>query len=598
MEQLRTFLEAVKKHHFWILCGLACVVAFVMMMVSSNKLLSAYEQKKSTISGIDQRVGGLINGELPNDKWVEATRKKTEEFRQDVYAAWTKLYSQQKKAVYVWPPELGAEFVKAFSNDAPKATIDRDKIDEFSQYYQNFVTTTLLPGLAKTVDAEWVGGAENAANQGVAPGPGRHPPRAGAPQVQHNPGAAGAEDHAVVWDPDDQQRLFNAYTWEEPPSEMQIRYAQEEMWVMKAMFDAIHRANGPVKNPGDAIVRVIQEASVGIDADTATPLGEGTGRIVHLRPALPANPQVGGAPALDASAPTAPAFDPRQARRGRGRDPSAPGPRGGRSRGGAPSPYNGPVGSSGFQGVDGQTASADPNEKLKNFRYVDPKGKPLAAAELANVANFEYRLMAFKLVVACDEARFPVLVSELANSPLPLEVREVRVNVEKEDAAARGGPVRRDRRGPQASPAAQGDVLHNATIEIWGMAYLINRPDPAKLHMPDTTTPADAKAAADGAASKADQAKPAGAGTATDGAPPGATRDNVGGAATSTTGAAKPATAADAVTRAAAPTTTPAPDQNGASDKSTTATEKTGPADKTAPPADKSTAPADQQPPK
>jgi hypothetical protein len=137
---------------------------------------------------------------------------------------------------------------------------------------------------------------------------------------------------------------------------------------------------------------------------------------------------------------------------------------------------------------------------LKQGRYVDGKGKPLSAEDLvSSTAPPEYRLMAFKLVLECDEARFPTIVAELANSVMPLEVREVRINAARDSNAQvpgrRGG---RDPGRPLAGPVGgqpnAGAVLHNATVEIWGIAYLVNPPDPKKVGLSESSVIAPAAA--------------------------------------------------------------------------------------------------------
>ena len=475
MDQIKTFLAVVKKHHFWILCGLACFVGLGMVYGATNKLSKAYDTKKSEISGVDQQISAHTSSpDHPNDTWVKAVQGKTESYRKRVYDAWGKLYAQQKSKVFIWPNDLGKEFVEAFDKDP--APVSANKMAALMELYQNEVTTTTLPAMAKIINAEWTIRADKEAterprfaagprNRGLAPAPGADE----APLVEY----------PVVWDSGDQQRMYDAYTWDDPPRESEIRYAQEDMWVLKAIFDSIARANNGARIPNDAVVRTIQEAKIGYDAAEKFPLGEGANRIYRSRAQASVAVPLGmsGPATSDQSAPPTMfnAVRPTHGRRGPA-DSSGPGSRG--RRGPAPAPS-----------ATDATAAADPDAVIKNGRYVNAKLRPLMATEWAEQMSPEYKLMAFRLVLVCDEARFQAVVAELANSVLPLEVREVRINPSGDSVNDRSSNRGRGPSGPRSGSAFSGGgggsdagtVMHNATIEIDGLAYLINPPDPKKI---------------------------------------------------------------------------------------------------------------------
>jgi hypothetical protein len=557
MDQIKTFLAVAKKHHFWILCGLACIVALGMFASASGSLSKAYDKKKTEITGVDQKLGTHIgNADHPNDNWVKAVQAKTESYRKRVYDAWGKLYAQQKTNVLIWPSDLGKEFVDAFNVDP--APVSANKMAELSELYQNYVTTTTLPAMAKIINAEWtIHGDKEQPGRGQFPaGPrGRGPaaPRADdAPQVEY----------PVVWDSSDQQRMYDTYTWDNPPRELEIRYAQEDMWVLKAIFDSIARANNGARIPNDAVVRTIQTAMIGYDAAEKLPLGEGANRIDRAPAAASTAAPLGmsGPVTTDQSAPAI--INPRRPARGpRGpADSSGPGSHG-RRGGFAAAPV--PTDASG---------AADPDAALKNGRYVDAKGKPLAAADLATSTTPEYRLMAFHLMLVCDEARFQAVIAELANSVMPLEVREVRINPPGDSVSDRASKGRRDRSGPAFAAGGGGSdagtVMHNATIEIHGLAYLINPPDPKKIWSGEV--PAGI-AAANGATNGAPTTGATGTATTGTAATGTATADNG-----STTAPATPAATTGAADAAAAPTSNDksrtAPAADASADKGAAAT--------------------------
>jgi hypothetical protein len=591
MDQLKTFLAAVKKHHFWILCGLSCVVGLGMVYGATAKLSKAYDSKKSDISGVERKLVDYTGGsDHPNEKWIAAVKGKTEDFRRIVYDAWVKLYDQQR-INFFWPKDLGKgqEFYDAFKVDP--APVPPFKMAELSELYQTYVTSTILPGMAKIVDAEWTGRPDrDTSSQPRFQGR----PGSRGPAIDH-PDEAPQVEHAVVWDQADQSRMYELYTWEDqPPREIEIRFAQEEMWVLKAIFDSIARANNGARIPNDAVVRVIQETVIGYDAAEKSPLGEGANRIVrlHLANTPVAGPMASAGPiTADPSAPVM--IDARRpgrtGRRPGGSDSSSPrGGRFGRTLPG-PTPPSAP------------DASSDPDAALKTGRYVDAKGRPLAAAAAGSESSSsttpaEYRLMAFRLVLVCDEARFQTVISELANSIMPLEVREVRINVSRD--SANDGPRNRPSRDASrpsgrfaaGNSADEGTVMHNATIEIHGLAYLVNPPDPKKVWLTSDVPPglaATTGAATTGTAPGAGAAATTGTAAAGTGAtdngattsptPPAATTGTADAAATpATNGKSGAAPAARAV-----PDKSAAPVESGAG----TAT-KAGPgtADASAPP--------------
>jgi hypothetical protein len=257
MDQLKSFLAAVQKHHFWILCGLACLVGVVIAYVSGSKLSKEYDKKKSDIAGVDTQIGDVIaQTDHPNASWVQVVKDKTVGYRKKAYDGWVRLWQQQKKNIFVWP-DLGKEFVGYFGlqpEDAKKLGLARSKMEELQGYYQNYVTMTTLPKMAAIINAEWNGAPDQDAIGKVRPGRPLNPTK-----ESKEPTA----DHPVVWASDDQQRLYQTYTWDELPTEVEIRCAQEDMWVLKALFEAIARANNGASVSTDTVVRTVQEGDCG-----------------------------------------------------------------------------------------------------------------------------------------------------------------------------------------------------------------------------------------------------------------------------------------------------------------------------------------------
>jgi hypothetical protein len=105
-------------------------------------------------------------------------------------------------------------------------------------------------------------------------------------------------------------------------------------------------------------------------------------------------------------------------------------------------------------------------------RYVDAAGKTLAAGE---GAKQQYKRLPVFLKLNIDQRQITKLLVECANSPLPLEVRQLRFGAKDN----REGSTNKT---AAATPAA-GDT-HEVAVELNGIIYLYNPPDPEKLGAP------------------------------------------------------------------------------------------------------------------
>jgi hypothetical protein len=104
------------------------------------------------------------------------------------------------------------------------------------------------------------------------------------------------------------------------------------------------------------------------------------------------------------------------------------------------------------------------------------------AADLENLPTIGYRLMPFRLRLVIDLRQLDRLLVELANSPLPFEIRQVRINADetqlRHSVGRRGSMYETD--GPATTGTAV-DISHQTPVDIRGVAYLIDPPDLEKL---------------------------------------------------------------------------------------------------------------------
>ncbi len=210
------------------------------------------------------------------------------------------------------------------------------------------------------------------------------------------------------------------------PSSFEIRLRQEDYWVLQALLNILRKTNeGALYTPR---VKVIEELAIGADTAKEFEKGMAPGHITRLATAE-GSADAGGGPMPEMV--------------------------GGGEAGAAPPPDEG--------------------------RYVDAEGKTLAAGT-SQEQQFKRLPVYMKLIM--DQREITRLLTECANYPLPVEVRQLRINpggesgTKAQDNAGRGGQAG-GRGGPGAAPAP-GEV-YDVTVEIHGIIYLFNPPDRAKL---------------------------------------------------------------------------------------------------------------------
>jgi hypothetical protein len=294
-----------------------------------------------------------------------------------------------------------------------------------------------------------------------------------------------------------------------PPNLLEILYAQEDYWVLKALMEVISRTNKGATGQFNAAIKEIEFIRFGKDVQSAigridTPMAE-----------------------PDPNAPMEPGATESEGRMDEGR--MTPGPPGGSMPGAPPDSYAAsgqrPELESGEPGPGGGLASNDP----ARGRYVDSSYAALDPTVLrkvmttpAEAAPEEHFLAVAKRIpvrmrVKIDQKKLYTLLLECANSELTLEVRQLRVNPSNDTDmsgmmsegygmpnSTRPGPPGESRRESSsfASSGGQGysgigstmdgpmsDVDQHSrtdvTVEIYGIIYIYNPVDKVILKEPD-----------------------------------------------------------------------------------------------------------------
>jgi hypothetical protein len=148
-------------------------------------------------------------------------------------------------------------------------------------------------------------------------------------------------------------------------------------------------------------------------------------------------------------------------------------------------------------GEDGSGSPAlAPDDLLKQWIYVDFSGKPLTSLELATVPDAQMvHLVPFVIRVTIDQRQVDRLLAELAASPIPVDVRQVRINPSSQAAGESGFGSRRGVARPSGLDEGRGIAAaegrrrpFDVTLELRGTVGLATPPNPATLGgaAPDT----------------------------------------------------------------------------------------------------------------
>jgi len=460
-DSAKPYVDGFLKYHFWIVAAIVPFVLLPSVFSANGGLRQKVQSQKSTIDGHKSVLEGIKNDPAhPNNAWVEDVDARTKKLRAEILEQWRRFWTGQQ-SLRVWPQELGDDFLAAIS--AVEAGQQEKLPANLLQRYQNSIPEIVrhLPGRMGCKDLMQDDAAKTAEGSGDSDATGDlESPEASLTQVP------------LVWSGEDQERLMATFVWNQEPTTVQVRLAQEELWVYGIFCDAIRKLNEGATGAFNATITSVQDLAVGYPAAEEAAGGQGGSRIMWK-----ASPQAGAATgegdaAMAGLAATTPTGRPSNARF---------------SDSGATSVSSVPAmpteGVPGAEGVPGGTVSAD--DPFYEWIYVDFEGRPLNTAALkASQDATMVHLVPFVLRVVMDQRKVPGLIEEFAQNPIPIDVRQVRINVGEQGSG--GGAS-----SPLSSPVASGDAREDAggrrrrpydvTVEVRGTVGLATPPDEKPL---------------------------------------------------------------------------------------------------------------------
>lgn len=540
MEQLQTVLAVVKKHHFWILAGLVFLIALVIYTMASGAIKKEYQSRKSTIEGALQKAQSVSNEENhPNQQKIDNWKVLCERQRLKVLESWETLYQKQQKE-NPWPSVLSREFLDRIREIGPTGEIPT----RYREQYRNFIKNE-LPKLFELVNyRHYVVDEETTGTTGGMPRqPGGAAPGMDAMGTQQNTKQVGVVD----WAENDRQTLMMRYDFQSNPTTTEVRMAQEDYWVYQALLNIIKSTNGDAKTQNAAAVKEIEILQIGQDAAASIQSDQGADLLSGLLQNTGSG--MGGGMNMGMGGEMGMGMGGGMGMPGGGMGMGMPGgemgmgggmgmPSGGMGMGmpggemgmgaggmGMPGGDMGMGGDmSGGMGGDtsGGPALTQADMILLMNRYVDESLKPLPA----NSSPYaEFKMMPIYMRLKVDQRKIPDLLVECANSTMPVEVKQLRINPESGGSFGGGGmgmgtparrtaPVRRSTMGGgmgmpgggmgmgemgmgMGMPGAGGRPMggmggaageavvdenpYIVSIEIRGIIYIYNPPDKTKL---------------------------------------------------------------------------------------------------------------------
>lgn len=406
MDQVRTALAWMARHHFWLLCGLIVLTSSVTWYLSSSALAAELAKNRKLIKAeFDACSQVRAKPYHPNDTINRQQRLENVELANKVRRLWNELHDRQHDEVLKWPTQLGQDFINVVEDRPFGSAIPSD----LRKVYQNYIER-FYPELPKIVDA-----AEQEAT-------GRRGGRSSRPTRRPGLGALmdgeveEEESHLVLWE--DQQNIREQLNLEETPSSLRIWVTQEDLWVYVTLLRAIAQVNvaADADRNANAAIREIYRLDVGKLAAVNNASQDRIYR-AEVDNALngPGGLLGGSLDDLDGGG------------------------------------FGNPAGfdDTGF----GATGEVSEEQLLLAGRYLDAEGQRLPYTEGDFRFGTEFKRLPVHVELFMDQRWLPLLVTELSNAPLQVEVTELRVNPSDGQSGGRRARTR------QRNGARSGEVL-------------------------------------------------------------------------------------------------------------------------------------------
>jgi hypothetical protein len=416
MDQVKDLLIKVKPYAFWIACAIVVIGSLGTWYTTTGTLA---EQRNSNKSKIDSAVSTIASlksklDEHPNDATAVGMAALNQAQGEEIARGWVLQYKRQE-GVLVWPESLGADFHEAVQSlrpieKVPYPTLVQPISDTLRRRYRDFIEDE-LPKLAEIIGGKWQVNREVTGGNEFS----------GFTQPSGPIGADGrpvteVDRSMVLWNPANQKEILDFHyaftTRESAPETLEVLYAQEDLWVFQNLMGIIKATNEGAEGRHDAAVKQLLFVRVGMNA---------LGYAGQVEPVLPP----------DAAANPAGTYS-----EGPGgvNQPTYVTPPVDQSQTGVPAPSAQPM-------VDPRQVPGFDARDPANWRYVDSNNMPLAGVQLrtalatqtpseADALLTVAKRVPIRMYMEIDQRKLSKLLAEMGNAPLPVEVRQLRINRE------------------------------------------------------------------------------------------------------------------------------------------------------------------------
>jgi len=459
MDKMKGLTRWLKRYHFWVLVVALFLVGFAVFFLVRGSLAGQSDSNKSTIEQKFSSMRSLANfPHHPNREYEERMDEQIRLTRDSVRKAWEVKYDKQAD-LFPWPEELREDFRNAVKDLRPiEATVPFPTEEEplsinLRNYYRLYIRDEVKKLAEKIGAAEVkpvVSGTPFGGGQEAAPAPKKN--------------AKG-----VVW-LNQQETQKNHFDWSDQrpsvPSTLQVLYAHEDARVLDALMEIILETNGGKDPSVELPITTIEYIRIGKSAQKLEgKVTAGTGDTA----------------------------------RGGGHGQPAP-------EEGFEEPYEEPV----FEGEGEGAYEEGTGDDPADGRYVDMENNKLSGQQLRGTTSGDAGAQQGSLAVAkripvqmrlvIDQRKISKLLVACGNSPLTVEVQQMRVN-------PAGGPRRRgEKDGMAAAPQQSGAAHQNyVPVELYGIVSVYNPVDYTALGVEEEEPEEGAEEAAGDGTQPADE---------------------------------------------------------------------------------------------
>ncbi len=240
MDQVKVYLEVLKKYHFWVITGFLLIIGILGWKMGVGALETEFTSNRGQIQGAFQAAGGVMGvNPHPNSEFTEAVNKEHTRVKNEALNAWQLLYNRQQQLLN-WSPDVLTDVqINEVKNLEPGGTLSTLFLDTYE-------------ARANTIPQSWI---EKYDLMREVP----------SEDEEGEPTIAGV----VIWG--GRSALEDRYRWGRTPQTYEVLMAQEDLWVYEALLKIVAATNNGVTEHYNAPVRQIIELDIAQDALAGAP---------------------------------------------------------------------------------------------------------------------------------------------------------------------------------------------------------------------------------------------------------------------------------------------------------------------------------------